>query len=137
MWYYNDGKAQHGPISGDLLVALIQSRQITPLTFVWREGMAEWAPAGHTELALQFNALPRTKSPKDIPRQPANPTVPIPSKNLGPRFGYKNGAGTGMLHIILATVFVVIMGFWVGLWAVPGLVVTLGWIIKNTDWDAP
>jgi uncharacterized RDD family membrane protein YckC len=44
MWYYAvDGK-QAGPVSEQDLVALVQSRQLSLDSLVWREGMANWQP---------------------------------------------------------------------------------------------
>lgn len=44
MWYYAvDGK-QAGPVSEQDLAALVQSRQLSLDSLVWREGMANWQP---------------------------------------------------------------------------------------------
>jgi hypothetical protein len=56
MWHYQVGAQQLGPIPFQSLVPMIQNGTITSATLVWREGMAQWAPAGATpELATMFN----------------------------------------------------------------------------------
>lgn len=50
LWYFvaGDGedRRQEGPISTHDLLGMLSSGLITQDTFVWREGMSEWAPLG-------------------------------------------------------------------------------------------
>jgi len=43
-WYYASGGKQEGPVTDDAFDALVANGTITPLTLVWRQGMAEWKP---------------------------------------------------------------------------------------------
>ena len=47
-WFYTvDGQEKKGPVPESELRQLLASGQVTAATLVWREGMANWAPAGH------------------------------------------------------------------------------------------
>lgn len=45
-WYYEAGGTSCGPIPPSELREKLASGQLTQATLVWREGMADWAPAG-------------------------------------------------------------------------------------------
>lgn len=65
-WYYGSGSGQYGPVEEAELRELIASGAIQPQTLVWRDGMAEWAPAQMVpELAGQM------VSPYTVPMAPA------------------------------------------------------------------
>lgn len=50
-WYYADANNQrNGPLRQREIAKLIADKTITGKTLVWREDMADWAPAGSTEL---------------------------------------------------------------------------------------
>ena len=43
LWYYLDDQSkQHGPMSSNALETEVQQGKLSPSTYVWREGMAEW-----------------------------------------------------------------------------------------------
>lgn len=57
--------AQQGPYEIPMLQQMINAKQVTPQTMVWREGMAAWAAAGTvTELSPIFGAVPPPLPPQ-------------------------------------------------------------------------
>ena len=51
-WYYAKHGKQEGPVDVATLQGKIQSGEVAPTDLVWKEGMAEWLPAGEvSELA--------------------------------------------------------------------------------------
>ncbi len=64
---------QYGPFNMQQLQQMAQSGQITPQTYVWKQGMAQWDLAGNiAELAMLF-AMP---TPPPMPPAPPTPTTP-------------------------------------------------------------
>jgi hypothetical protein len=51
MWYYSINGGQEGPFDDARLDQLIAEGVVTPATFVWKEGMAEWTPLGQLRAA--------------------------------------------------------------------------------------
>ena len=45
-WYYAKNGKQEGPVSAESLQGMIVSGAVAPTDLIWREGMAEWIPAG-------------------------------------------------------------------------------------------
>ena len=45
-WYYAKNGKQEGPVSAESLQSMIVSGAVAPTDLIWREGMAEWTPAG-------------------------------------------------------------------------------------------
>jgi len=44
-WYYAKEGAQHGPVTGQELRMMAQRGELNPQDLVWKDGMADWAPA--------------------------------------------------------------------------------------------
>ena len=81
MWHYIHDEEPVGPISRDILKALLRKGQLSVETLVWTEGFAEWKPAGEVEeLREAFNVPPpppaRNASPR--PRLPGVRHIPAP-----------------------------------------------------------
>ncbi|MCZ7894714.1 RDD family protein [Agrobacterium salinitolerans] len=115
-WYYAAGKDQKGPVGEDEISGLIKSGQITKETIVWREGMDDWQRAvEQPELSSAFSTpppLPNTPSPK-IPPPIFEPPVlkagVVIISRPWPRF---------WARFIDNLIFVPMLGFGIGLWAV-------------------
>lgn len=45
VWYYEHDGAQEGPVDADTLQRLVDEGVVARETLVWRDGMADWAPA--------------------------------------------------------------------------------------------
>jgi len=71
-WHYHLGSDQHGPVSFEELQGLATSRQLTPSTLVWKDGMAEWVQA-----STIAGLLPATPPPPPVPEAIAPPAAPI------------------------------------------------------------
>ena len=66
---------QSGPYTVSQLQQMAQSGQVNAQTLVWRDGMAQWSPAGNVpELAQLFSA----PTPPPIPPAPPVPPTPPP-----------------------------------------------------------
>lgn len=72
-WYYESGGSQQGPVSQEEIRKLVLTGGISRETLVWKEGMADWAPAGQTELAAYF---PSTAQPPHTPPVPPSADTP-------------------------------------------------------------
>lgn len=71
MWYYMQHSTRQGPLAQEDLERLAMDRAIDRSTLVWREGMAEWQPAGETELRDRLS-LPVPVGPQALAvRSPA------------------------------------------------------------------
>jgi hypothetical protein len=65
MWYYMQESTRQGPLAQEDLERLAMERAIDRGTLVWREGMAEWQPAGETELRDRLS-LPVPVGPQAV-----------------------------------------------------------------------
>ena len=70
-WHYSKGGQQHGPISAADLNALAKSGELLPTDMIWKEGMAEWKPAGSLK-----GLFPPTTAPA-----PKKAPPPLPTKS--------------------------------------------------------
>jgi hypothetical protein len=77
-WHYSRGDQQHGPVSAADLKTLAKSGELLPSDMIWKEGMAEWKPAGSIKgLFPDSSAKSSRTSPPPIPK-----TVPLaPAQN--------------------------------------------------------
>ncbi len=81
-WYYIGHYGQLGPLSHDQIEELVRDGVIERQTYVWREGMPNWLPAGEV-LDLQRSFISNTiSSPPPIPtappvsQPPSRPSIP-------------------------------------------------------------
>lgn len=96
-WYYAQGGSQHGPVPAEQLGDLLRGGQLAPSDLTWRDGMADWLPAGHVpELVNYLPAMP-SGAPATVgyapasPGYPAGPAVPGYEQHPGyaaPQLGY-------------------------------------------------
>src|SRR5262245_12409373 len=71
-WFYLEAGEQRGPVSESELKALLRAK-LPRATLVWRDGQADWLPAGEVpELAVR----PATPPPS-VPAPPAPPPLPV------------------------------------------------------------
>jgi hypothetical protein len=68
-WHYAKDGQQFGPINSTQLKQLAAQGQLTPSDMIWKDGMAEWAPAGSVkglftqEIPLQTQSHPTAVQP--------------------------------------------------------------------------
>jgi len=74
-WYYMAGNNRQGPLAQEEIHGLIASGNISRETFVWKEGMADWLPAGESELATLFSP----DAPKAPPAPAQRKIYPLPN----------------------------------------------------------
>jgi len=76
-YYYTDGRERYGPFT----LEQMRDRNITSETLVWKEGMADWAPAKQlTELETLFTTFSSEAVP-DLPPFVSPVSTVIPPKN--------------------------------------------------------
>jgi len=74
-WYYMAGNNRQGPMAQEEIHGLIASGVISRETFVWKQGMADWLPAGESELASLFSP----DAPKTPPAPAQRKIYPLPN----------------------------------------------------------
>lgn len=82
-WYYGQNGVQKGPVSLEMMQQLIRGGHVKRDDLVWKEGMANWAPA--SAIAELFPAAPvspvtpqpQYQPPQPGPATPVNPTGPV------------------------------------------------------------
>jgi len=80
MWYYAQGDEEKGPVTTAQLKTLAANKQLQPTDLIWKDGMADWAPA-NTVRGLFDSA---SGSSPNIPAQANPPSGTEPS--AGPSF---------------------------------------------------
>jgi hypothetical protein len=76
-WYYQNGGNRHGPVTAAVLKQLADSGEIRPETPVWRQGMAQWAPAKAVKGLFTGNP-PSTPAPAPAPAPSPTPAAAPP-----------------------------------------------------------
>lgn len=66
-WYYTERGQQRGPVSGEELKSRAASGSLCPDDLVWKEGMAEWAPARKVRGLLITPQAAAAASPPPLP----------------------------------------------------------------------
>jgi hypothetical protein len=76
-WYYAKHGKQEGPVDLATLQEKVTSGEIAPTDLIWREGMAEWSPAGEvSEVASGASSQPAVASATTA-------TPPVSSGGIG------------------------------------------------------
>lgn len=81
-WYYSEGGQRRGPVPADQLKNLTVSGTVKPDTLVWKQGMAQWTPAGQVAELQQQEPPPLPGELPPIPGSPIVQEAPQPSKAL-------------------------------------------------------
>lgn len=77
-WYYVHEGIRRGPIGGAGLAELAESGGLAGTDLVWRDGLAQWVPAGALNDLLTMP--PVSKAPPPLPADVAPPqTAPLPT----------------------------------------------------------
>lgn len=73
LWVWISGQ-KYGPYNYDIVRQLVNNKQLTPETLVWKEGLANWTPASQVDELKQLfmPAMP----PAGPPMPPAGPGMP-------------------------------------------------------------
>lgn len=69
-WYYARDNLQQGPVSSLELKQLAAAGNLSPDDLVWREGMAEWAPARNVRGLFEAEQAPAAETVAEIPAAP-------------------------------------------------------------------
>lgn len=71
-WYYSKNGTQLGPVSEGELLAKLASGEVSAADMVWKEGMADWRPAGKIAELASVAVAHSPYAP------PAFPSAPMP-----------------------------------------------------------
>jgi Interferon-induced transmembrane protein/GYF domain 2 len=82
MWYFGRDGRQEGPIADEQLRTMVSNGSLRREDLVWRDGMADWQPAGQIP-GLPFPS-PATYAPPPPPSAPASPYAPPRSEYVPP-----------------------------------------------------
>ena len=74
-WYYLRGEQQVGPVSQEAIHQAAWRGELTAQTYVWSDGMAQWAPAGTIPGLLPDMAAPPMQAPPPMPSSAPYPVV--------------------------------------------------------------
>lgn len=75
-WYYSKNGTQLGPVGEGELLAKLASGEVSSGDMVWKEGMADWQPAGKVAELSSFAAGPSLVNSPYAP--PSVQSVPVP-----------------------------------------------------------
>jgi hypothetical protein len=105
-WYYIRQGQQVGPVPKEQLEQLMASGQLQPNDMVWKQGMAQWAPASQ----IFPPTPPEPNMPPPIPTTPpyatATPVVPPLQSH--------SGSGGGRTAILILTIIAGFFSLFVG-----------------------
>lgn len=80
-WHYSKGGQQHGPVTAADLKTLAKSGELLPTDMIWKEGMAEWKPAGSlNKLFPPTASTAPQKAPPALPSSATNASLANNSK---------------------------------------------------------
>lgn len=75
-WYYSKNGTQLGPVGEGELLAKLASGEVSSADMVWKEGMADWQPAGKVAELASFAAGPSLVNSPYAP--PSVSSAPMP-----------------------------------------------------------
>ena len=81
-WYYAQNGQSKGPVSEEQLRQLVVSGQIKPTDLVWKQGMADWAPASRGFPPAQAIVTVLPPMPSQSAAYPAKQGSPVDKRQL-------------------------------------------------------
>jgi hypothetical protein len=112
-WYYVGHYGQLGPLTLDQMGELVRDGVIGNDTFVWRQGMPDWAAAADCRELVPFGLIQPSAGPPPVPTlQPAGAGVhpPIMYSPPAPSLRWDSGAPTSDRSRVLGGVLNLIPG---------------------------
>ncbi|MFD0895150.1 CD225/dispanin family protein [Luteolibacter ambystomatis] len=114
-WYYSKNGSQLGPISTEDIKAKLASSEIAATDLVWKEGMADWVPAGQVgELRSSVAtpaAAPSLETPTASPA-PVTPVTPYSPPAAAPGQAIQPSAGGEIPNYLWQSIVVTILCCW-------------------------
>ncbi|MBQ2122036.1 MAG: DUF4339 domain-containing protein, partial [Bacteroidaceae bacterium] len=83
-YHVSVGGAQSGPFNMQQLAQMAQTGQLTPQSYVWKQGMAGWDVAGNVAELQPLFAPPAPAGPPTPPPAPSGPPTPPPAPSGPP-----------------------------------------------------
>ncbi len=130
MYHYADNNIPVGPVPKEKLVG-----KINAATLVWREGLADWVPAGSLAELADIVPGPTGSSPASAATHPPVPGVPFPAGRpvdySNPMHVYPPAPGLAVASMVLGIVSIPTCFAW-GLGIIPGiLAVIFGFVARS------
>lgn len=104
-WFIMENGQKVGPITGSQVEQMVTAGRVRSNTMVWREGLAQWFPAGGVS-DLPGRAALATASPPPLPTAYSGS-----GSAVGDEQPYSGGAMAGL---VIATVFIPLVGLIMG-----------------------
>lgn len=85
IWFVSrDGRAQSGPFTLEQIEAMVMSREVVPMSLVWRDGLPAWITASQApEISHLFARVPQGGPGRTFPVPPRG-SMNIPAPELAP-----------------------------------------------------
>jgi hypothetical protein len=85
IWFVSrDGRAQTGPFTLEQIEAMVMSREVVPMSLVWRDGLPAWITASQApEISHLFARLPQGGPGRTFPVPPRG-DMKIPAPEMAP-----------------------------------------------------
>lgn len=94
-YFYSKNGVQYGPITSLELRGLVDSGELQPTDWLWKQGLPNWKPAGKARGLFPQSKLPPVPAPAPLPV----PHTPAPAQAAKP-VPQSAGAGTGFSEMI-------------------------------------
>jgi hypothetical protein len=109
-WYYSaDGTRQEGPVEQGLLEGMLARGDLPATALVWREGMAQWAPAQHVSDLI----WERPATPPPLPAVHHPPALPAaPPRSALERVEIRPRTRRNAILLMLGSVLFTAGGIW-------------------------
>lgn len=111
MWYYSKNGAQLGPIGPAEMESKLKAGEIATTDLVWKEGMADWLPAGKVA-ELQAVLSPPVHASEPPPVDRPIPVYPSPSTGYAPAPIGPVSQGQAIASMVCGIVSLVICCLW-------------------------
>jgi len=114
IWYVRPPSGgQYGPARGDIMRKWVAEGRVSGDSLVWREGFAEWKPAGQLFPSLA-GAGPSVSTPPPPPNNAEAPKVSRVTHKLG-AYEARRNQGNGMAIAILVVLGLICVALVIGL----------------------
>lgn len=83
-WHYEQDGQRHGPVSSDVITALVHANTLNGQSLVWRPGMPGWTSLSQTELGSQMSL---SQAPPALPSHKIS-NIAVGFLSAAPVIGY-------------------------------------------------
>ena len=128
-WFFLADQEQQGPYALNQLQQMADSGALTPETLVWRDGMAEWVPAGSLENFLQWPQAAAPVQPVAVsPVLQTGPAMVTGAAAASPApIGVGPAASMAQPSTVPRTSTMALISLILGILSIPLMFICLGW----------